>query len=119
MEQPTQILEAMRLEIVRELNDIAIYHPATDDWEVTTPESSEADESLQADAAEAADARSAELTELETRYRAIVRALHKIEMGTYGICEISGEGIEPERLAANPAARTTIAHMDQESLLPL
>ena len=105
--------------IVRELSDIAVHNPVTDDWEVKTSEASEADESLQADAAEEADERVAELTELETRYRTITRALAKIKNGTYGICEISGETIEADRLDVNPAARTCKAHMDQESELPL
>jgi RNA polymerase-binding transcription factor DksA len=39
------------------------------------------------------------------------RALEKIEKGEYGVCEIGGEPIEEERLAADPAARTCIAHL--------
>jgi RNA polymerase-binding transcription factor DksA len=34
-------------------------------------------------------------------------ALDKIKKGTYGICEISGEAIDPERLAFIPWARYT------------
>lgn len=33
------------------------------------------------------------------------QALNRIRSGTYGICEITGEPIEPERLAAIPWAR--------------
>ena len=59
------------------------------------------------------------MPQLETRFRNIKRALDKIEAGTFGICEISGNQIEPERLAANPAARTDISHIDKEDTLPI
>lgn len=48
---------------------------------------------------------------LEVRYKELKDALARIEAGTYGICEVSGEPIEEERLEANPAARTCTAHM--------
>ncbi len=32
--------------------------------------------------------------------------------GTYGTCEVGAEIIEEERLEANPAARTCMAHME-------
>ncbi len=35
----------------------------------------------------------------------IDQALHRMRVGTYGNCEITGEPIEPERLAAIPWAR--------------
>jgi DnaK suppressor protein len=35
-------------------------------------------------------------------------ALHRIELGTYGIDEETGDPIEPERLDAVPAARTNV-----------
>jgi RNA polymerase-binding transcription factor DksA len=49
--------------------------------------------------------------ELEIRYNDIKAALEKIESGTYGVCEVSGEEIEEERLEANPAARTCKKHL--------
>lgn len=57
--------------------------------------------------------------ELEVRYNLVKRALKKIEDGTYGICEISGEQIEADRLEANPAARTCKKHMAEGEKLPL
>jgi RNA polymerase-binding transcription factor DksA len=72
-----------------------------------------------ADFGEEADERIATLAELETRYRNVVRALEKIEAGTFGLCEISGEPIEEARLNANPAARTCVAHREDEYDLPL
>ena len=41
------------------------------------------------------------LTELE-------QAISRIENGTYGICEVSGQPISKKRLAAKPTATTTI-----------
>lgn len=48
--------------------------------------------------------------ELEKRHKEIAAALEKMENGTYGICEVSKEPIPFDRLEANPAARTCIAH---------
>jgi RNA polymerase-binding protein DksA len=36
-------------------------------------------------------------------------ALQRIEEGTYGVCEVCGQAIEPERLAALPTATLCIA----------
>jgi len=114
-------LAELRKVVVGELEEIAIHNVDTDDWEVRTDDidQTDADENLRADDVEDADERVATLAELETRYRNIVRALNKIENSEYGICEICGEAIEPERLEANPAARTCIRHLDDESSLPL
>ncbi len=35
-------------------------------------------------------------------------ALHRIDLGTYGIDEVTGEPIDPERLEVIPAARTNV-----------
>ncbi|MEK7091498.1 MAG: TraR/DksA C4-type zinc finger protein [Patescibacteria group bacterium] len=40
-------------------------------------------------------------------------ALAKIDAGNYGLCEISQEPIELDRLEANPSARTCKKHLDQ------
>ncbi len=48
--------------------------------------------------------------ELEKRHKDIVAALEKMEDGTYGICEGGEEEIPFDRLEANPAARTCVAH---------
>lgn len=51
------------------------------------------------------------LTEqLETRYQEVVDALARIEAGTFGVCTVGGEAIPADRLEANPAASTCIAH---------
>ncbi len=45
---------------------------------------------------------------LETQLKDVLDALERIEQGTYGICEVSGEEIAEERLRVYPAARTAI-----------
>ena len=50
------------------------------------------------------------VSELSTRAHDVKDALAKMEAGTYGICETSKEEIPFDRLEANPAARTCIAH---------
>lgn len=52
------------------------------------------------------------LNSLEIKYNEVLSALNKIESGTFGICEISGEKIEEDRLEANPAAKTCKAHIN-------
>ena len=50
--------------------------------------------------------------ELEERHTEVTEAVDRINDGTYGMCEECGEQIEIARLAANPAARTCIAHTE-------
>ncbi len=66
-----------------------------------------------ADRTEEYDERRATLATLEGRYNNIMHALKKIDDGSYGICEVSGETIEEDRLEANPAARTCKLHMNE------
>jgi YteA family regulatory protein len=47
---------------------------------------------------------------INQEYEDVVVALEKIENGTYGICEVSGQEIPLERLQALPTARTTIEY---------
>ncbi len=114
-------LETELTEVISELRTIAVQDPETGDWEAVpgNEDATETDDNVEADAVEDWDIRSGVVAELETRYRNINRAIEKIVAGTYGICEISGELIEPERLDANPAARTSIANRDRERELPL
>jgi len=114
-------LDAELTKIVSELETIAKQSPDTGDW-VAVPVAENlktADENEEADAVEEWEVRRALLVQLETRYRNILRATKKFDDGTYGICEISGEPIEEERLQANPAARTNLANMDREKELPI
>lgn len=114
-------LEALLTTITTDLETIAVYNEQTGDW-VAKPEGAdtgEADANVEADVVEDWNERRATLSNLETRYNNIRRALRKIEDGTFGLCEISGEPIEVDRLAANPAARTCQKHMDEEHTLPV
>lgn len=86
------------------------------DWESDAKETdSEATE--EGDVAEGIveyESNTAILKQLETQYNEVKQALERIASGTYGICEISGETIEPERLKANPSARTCKKHMNEK-----
>jgi DnaK suppressor protein len=55
--------------------------------------------------------------ELEHRYHLVMHALSKFEKGGYGICEVCKTELPPERLEADPAARTKVACAGQEAAL--
>jgi RNA polymerase-binding transcription factor DksA len=107
--------------IITELSNIGVHNPETDDWTEILGEHTpnEADINVEADIAEEWEERRATLSDLEIEYRNIKRALAKIEAGTFGTCEISGEPIEIERLNFKPTARTCKAHMEDEGQLPI
>lgn len=101
--------------VEKELNEIGRKNPDNkNDWEAEPADMNidSADSNETADNIEEFEGNTAVLKELETKYNDIKNALEKIEKGTYGICEISGEPIEEDRLIANPAARTCKAHMN-------
>ncbi len=50
------------------------------------------------------------VADLQKRAHEVDDALDRMEKGTYGTCEVSGEEIPLERLQANPAAKTCITH---------
>ncbi len=52
------------------------------------------------------------LENLESELAEIEAALQRVDDGTYGLDEVTGEPIDPERLDALPAARTNIEHAD-------
>jgi RNA polymerase-binding transcription factor DksA len=109
-------LEEEAVKLKNELSQLGVQNPdvkadwveRADDLDVVNSDPNDV-----ADRTEAYDERRATLATLEGRYNDVRRALKKIENGTYGICEISGEPIEEDRLTANPSARTCKAHMDQ------
>ena len=116
-----QTLEQMLAEVVSELKTIGIHDPENETNWVAVPDGvdvSKADQNVVADQVEDWDERRSTIAVLETRYNNVRRALKKIEAGTYGICELSGQPIETKRLDANPAARTNLAHRDEEEKLP-
>ena len=116
-----QQLEDEKEKIKHDLYQLGIQNPKTpEDWLATPadPSTNEADQNVVADRAEEWQTDQATVDALESRLGNINLALDKIATGRYGICEISGEPIEEDRLEANPAARTNKAHMNDESTLP-
>lgn len=115
-----ELLEKERILLESELSTVGRINPENpDDWEATGTalDAIPADENEVADTIEDYENNTAILKQLETRHGEIVRALSKIEAGTYGTCEVSGLPIEKERLLANPAARTSLAHVGEEGAL--
>jgi RNA polymerase-binding transcription factor DksA len=115
-------LEDKLATVEQELKSVATQNPKNPaDWEATERKmdvmSATADPNEAADKQEEYIENRAITDELEVSYNAIKRALKKIEDGTYGVCEISGEPIELERLEVNPAARTCKVHMERENEL--
>ncbi len=111
-----QKLEAEKATLEEEFKvNGAFYNEITNDWDATPPaldNGDVSDENDVADRAEGYEERTSIVNTLEKRWHDVVDALEKIKSGTYGTCEISGEAIEPDRLEANPAARTCKTHME-------
>lgn len=107
-------LEAEKKLLEEELGGIAILNPETNLWEATPDKDmvGEIDDNDAADRFEDFEERTSMVKTLQSRLMDINAALEKIENGTYGTCEVSGEPIEIDRLEANPAARTSKAHMN-------
>jgi DnaK suppressor protein len=97
-----------------ELSGIARFNDETGQWDATpnTDMMNEADDNDAADRFEDFEERTSMLHTLQTRLTDVKDALTKIENNKFGICEVSGEKIEADRLEANPAARTNKANMN-------
>ena len=103
--------------LLEELNEIGQQdpqNPANWDPKGSDVNEREQDPNKRADNIENFEAVNAIITQLEYRLNEVNDALARMEEGTYGICEVSGETIEEARLEANPAARTSIAHMNDK-----
>lgn len=113
-------LEKELREITVGLSELGVQDPNNpNDW-ITTPDQpakNEADPNDFGDRSEEWQERRGTLSALETRFNNIKRALGKIEVGSYGTCELCSETIEADRLEVNPAARTCKTHIDNESEL--
>lgn len=110
-----QRLEAEEQKLLAELQTVGRINPDNpNDWEPVPSDMQDRSTDLNdfADNIEAFETNAAVLKQLETQLVDVRDALAKIANGTYGICEISGAPIEMERLEANPAARTCVAHMN-------
>jgi len=58
------------------------------------------------------------LDDLEAEFRELEDALGRIDTGTYGVDEVTGAPIDPERLEALPAARTNVTQPERPSSEP-
>jgi RNA polymerase-binding transcription factor DksA len=113
-----QKLTEEKVKLESELAALGIKDPKTGDWGAILeeePSAELADMNDHGDRFEEFGERANTLGELEIYYRDVERALEKIEKddGSYGVCEVSGQSIEEDRLMANPAARTCKAHMNE------
>ena len=109
LEKELKVLEA-------DLKSVAHKNPSNPkDWEASSGEVdiNASDAADIADNIESYESNTAILKPLEKQYNDVKLALEKISKGTYGVCEVAGEPIEKERLEANPAARTCLAHMKE------
>ncbi len=96
-----------------ELKGIGRRNPANPaDWEAVETDTNldSADPNDVADNIDSFEENTALVKQLEIRWNELKNALARIEAGTYGVCEVCGKPIESERLEANPAATTCIAH---------
>lgn len=107
-------LEEEKTLLETELSTVARRNPSNEnDWEPVPQETEQAaDPNDRADAMEHYSENAAITTDLEIRYNSVLAALSRIEEGTYGKCEVSGEDIEEDRLMADPTARTCKEHMN-------
>lgn len=97
-----------------DLSNIGTFNTETSQWETvpTQQDGPESDVVDLADRIEDYENRSEMVKTLSKRLTDIEDALKKIPLGTYGVCEVSGEKIEEARLDANPAARTCKHHIN-------
>lgn len=110
-------LEEEKTRIEKELSEIATKDPhVKGKWEAIYPKNEDDGSSSSGAIEEMADEieeyheRQSEEHALEERLNEINEAMTRIDRGTYGRCSICGEEISLERLNANPAAATDIAH---------
>lgn len=110
-------LEKEQERLEKELKTVGRVNPDNPkDWEAVPGEKDDdtADKNDFADSIEEYEENTAILKQLEIELNDVKDALKKIEEGTYGICEESGEPIGKDRLEANPSARTCKTHFKSE-----
>ena len=109
-------LEEEKLKLETELASVGRRNPGNKkDWEATPPDTgAEPDPVDSAEQKEGYDDNATILNDLEIRYNEVLAALDRVEKGTYGVCTVSGEPIEQDRLDADPAAATCKTHLNQK-----
>lgn len=111
LEELRGALEAEKDSLEEELAAHGRVQSDTGDWQgKSTAEGEEPDPIDAADNIEELATNVPLVEELEKRHTDVVDALEKMDNGVYGLCEVCEEPIPPDRLEANPAARTCIAH---------
>ncbi len=107
LEKEYALLEEELDSISRESSNTSNHREATTaDIEIDS-----ADENEVADKFEELEENKMILDRLEPQLNEVKAALIRIKEEKYGICEVSGEKIEKERLEASPTARTCKKHM--------
>ena len=111
-EQLEELRGALEAEKDAVNEELASYGKKTDKgWEGSSEsEGEEADPIDAADNIEELAVNIPLVAELEKRNKDIKEALEKMDEGTYGMCETCGVEIPFDRLEADAAARTCIAH---------
>lgn len=107
------LLEKEKGDVENHLNRLAKKPSKSYDWQPKMPEANLA-VSEQGEAADIIEEMENNLgieKELEKYLTEINSALSRIEKGTYGVCEKTGEPISEERLKANPVSRTCKDHI--------
>lgn len=119
LEELKQKLLAEKKTLERELSAIARPDPKMKgDWDTRFPKMGEKSDFSSGALEEREDEREEYETELaeeyslESRLKEVNAALARMEKGTYGQCAKCGGDIPFERLEANPAAATDIAHAE-------
>lgn len=108
-----KLLLEEKAKLVSELSSLGVQNEQGVVWEPVTHEDEDtADREDVASVIESHEDKERTISILETQLHDVEIALSKIEAGTYGTCEVSGEPIELDRLEANPSARTSKAHMN-------
>ena len=107
-------LEIERDVLLDELRDMGKLNIETGEWEAIPEEidSPQSDENDKADRFEDFEARSSMIKTLEPRLNNILKALKRLSKESFGKCEVCKKDIEPNRLEANPAARTCKKHLE-------
>ncbi len=112
-----ELLEQEKSRILKELETIAVpsNKEKVGEWDAKSSLQEEegiADPNEVANKLEDFETNTSLVSHLQSQLQDIHDALQRIEAGTYGTCEVSGEVIEEDRLGANPSARTCKAHMN-------
>jgi len=113
-------LEALRAALDAEhaslQEELAMYGKkdvTTGEWEGSSADETTMEEADPTDAADQIEELIVNVplvAELQKRMHEVEAAMTRMEEGSYGICEVSGEEIDFDRLEANPAAKTCVEH---------